>query len=581
MTLSDPVVLCGLNARYVHTNLALRDLIAYTRHHWPAAPQQILLEWTINDQEMLILQRLARQPAAVYAFSCYLWNIDLVRRLSRDLKKVCPDARIVWGGPEAGLRAFALLTEEPAVDLIVSGEGEAAWLAILQTLATPGDPDWATVPNLSWRDESGAIHQNAVAAQLDPADWVFPYNDEDLAALKGRIIYYETSRGCPFRCSYCLSALDRAVRYRPLPQVLAELDQLLAAGLQQVKLVDRTFNCDPARARQIWQHINERADPAGRTNFHFEVAADLLDDPTIDLLNQAPLGLIQLEIGVQTIHPDVLAAINRPMNLEQLARQVTRLRDGGRIHLHLDLIAGLPGEDLTRFGQSLDWVYRLHPHQLQLGFLKVLPGSPMQQQATELGFAWQGQPPYEILRSDALTFADLTLLKAVAQIIEMYINANFCRAALAWLITRKPGPWLALSGLARWAGDRGLLERPLGTAEKCRMLNDYGLASDTELAGDGWTAQVWQDLLRLGYQLSGQKDQPPWLGFTTDARGAALAWFRLRHPGRGRLRVDRLCFDWRDYADGRDLTPADWLICLDLTGDRPLVLDNCRCDDLY
>ena len=432
MTIAAPVVLCSLNARYVHTSLAIRQLAAYVRSQWPQAPRTELLEWTINDQELPIVQRLFSRKAAVYGFSCYIWNITLVRRICRDLKKLLPDALIVWGGPEAGCAAAKWLTSESSVDMIIRGEGEKAWLALLQALDTTGrQPDLSGVPSLSWRQAgSGLLCENPDGPLLEAADWPFPYSAGDLAGMRDRIVYYETSRGCPFQCSYCLSALDRTVRHRPLEQVFHEIDQLMAAGLQQVKLVDRTFNCLTDRAMKIWQYIIDHADQAGRTNFHFEVAGDLLDDQTTDILNEAPTGLIQLEIGVQTIHPDVLAAIGRTSRLERLARQVERLRRGGRVHLHLDLIAGLPGEDLARFGASFDWVWRLRPQQLQLGFLKVLAGSPMAEQARDRGFLWQDEPPYEILKSDCMEFNDLIRLKGMAWILDIYQNSGFCEHSL-------------------------------------------------------------------------------------------------------------------------------------------------------
>lgn len=588
-----PIVLCGLNARYVHTNLALRDLAAYVQTHWPAAPAIKLAEWTINDQPLAILQRLYSEQASVYGFSCYIWNISLIRRISRDLKKLCPQALIVWGGPEAGSGASHWLASEPAVDLIIRGEGEAAWLKLLQTIQQghrANAVQMAAIPNLSWREPlSGQIRENPAGPLLDPAEWPFPYDEKQLAQLKDRIIYYETSRGCPFSCSYCLSALDKSVRFRPLSQVFAELDLLMAAGLQQVKLVDRTFNCHADRAYRIWQYLIDHAEKAGRTNFHFEVAGDLIDDRTADLLAQAPAGLFQLEIGVQTIHPDILSAINRPARLDRLASQVRRLRAAGNIHIHLDLIAGLPGENLSRFAESLDWVYRLKPQQLQLGFLKVLPASPMHAIAKELSFIWQDEPPYEILRSDALDFADLILLKNIAWVLDVYINSNFCERAMNWLAGRQERPWQILSGLAAWAAGQGLLDRPLSPAGRCRLLWDYGRYSQPELAGVSWLAQAWTDLLRLDYQLSGQKDQPAWLNFpennTEPGNRQTLArardHFRRKLTPAGRVRIEQLCFEPEAWLTHGELCQGHWLLCLDLAPNRPAVLDNCREDDLY
>ncbi|HAL73506.1 MAG TPA: B12-binding domain-containing radical SAM protein [Clostridiales bacterium] len=588
-----PIILCGLNARYVHTNLALRDLAAYVQTHWPDAPAIRLAEWTINDQPLAILRRLYSEQAFVYGFSCYIWNISQIRRISHDLKKLCPQALIVWGGPEAASQASHWLTCEPAVDLIIRGEGEAAWLLLLQAIQTGQLADvekLSAIPNLSWRDPvSGQIRENPAGPLLDPADWPFPYDEEHLAQLKDRIIYYETSRGCPFNCSYCLSSLDKSVRFRPLSQVFAELDLLMASGLQQVKLVDRTFNCQPDRAFKIWQYLIDHAAKAGLTNFHFEVAGDLIDDRTADLLAQAPPGLIQLEIGVQTIHPDVLRAINRPARLDRLAAQVKRLRAADNVHIHLDLIAGLPGEDLNRFAESLDWVFQLRPQQLQLGFLKVLPGSPMHDTARQRGYIWQNEPPYEILRSDALDFSDLIHLKNVAWLLDVYLNSNFCDRAFNWLTGQQERPWQVLSGLAAWTAGQGLLDRPLSPAGRCQLLWDYARHSQPELNGDNWLATAWRDLLRLDYQLSGQKDQPAWLNFPENNDESenkqllrrARDHFRQNLQQAGRLRIERLCFDPRVWLESGELRKGRWLLCLDLQPNRPAMLDNCREDDLY
>jgi radical SAM superfamily enzyme YgiQ (UPF0313 family) len=589
------VALCGLNARFSHTNLALRCLAAQVRQNWPQGPQLILTEWTINDPQLDIVRQLYRMNAAVYAFSCYIWNIGLIRALCRQLRKIRPHAWIIWGGPEVSFDAANRLAGEPAVNLISRGEGEISFLNLLHRLfpgpdsvpaywLTPADrPDLGDVPGLTWRElNSGIIHENPDAPLLEPDEWPFPYDPADLAGLNGRIVYYETARGCPFRCAYCLSALDRMVRQRPLPQVYGELDCLIAAGLLQIKLVDRTFNCQPGRARRIWQYLLERREAAGRTNFHFEVAGDLLDDPTVELLNQAPPGLFQLEIGVQTIQPDVLRTISRPTNLAALQRQVRKLRQAGRVHLHLDLIAGLPGEDLESFSQSLDWVWDLQPQQLQLGFLKILPGSPMRQLAAERLFLWQDDPPYEVLQSDKMSFADLDRLKMVAQIIELFHNSGIFSLALPWLAGLWPRPWLFLAGLAAWTAAQGCLDRAVGPEERCRLLWRFGREHVPELAADSWLAMAWRDLLKLDYLLSGHKDQPAWLDFWENsadpAAGSRLRQvrraFRARRPDCGRLRIERFCFDWNRLHDGGGLQPGSWLAAFDLSGSPPLVLED-------
>lgn len=587
MTAVQPVILCGLNTRHVHTNLALRSLLAY---HQARRPEQqlILVEATINDRPLSILQTLYQYHAPVYAFSCYIWNITLIRRLSRDLKKLLPDSLIVWGGPEAAQQAEDFLRREPAVDLIIRGEGEEAFSVLLDVLTTGTSEDLDSVPGLSWRDrQQDRIHHNPEGRSLAGDAWPFPYNRQTLAENAGRILYYESSRGCPFNCSYCLSALDRRVRYRPLDQTLAEINQFLEADLRQVKFVDRTFNADPARAYAIWKHIIESDAGRGKTNFHFEVAGDLLDDRSVELLNQAPSGLIQLEIGVQSIHPDVLAAVNRKTDLDRLARQVKVLRQGGRVHLHLDLIAGLPGETLEAFGRSFDFVWALEVDHFQLGFLKVLPGSPMVDQARLRGFLWQDEPPYEILASDGLSFADLTLLKNTAQLLDGFSNSNFYRHSLCFFANRRERPWLFWRALTEWAVERGWLERPRSPADRALLLLSYIRESEPGLVKDS-TEKMILDLFRLDYQLSGQKDQPEFLGFAApeneweqEIRLHAQQYFKNRHRRSGRLRTDLFSFDVRRFLKSGELLPDTWAVCFDLSTGRPVMLDKCRVNDLY
>ncbi|HBP37611.1 MAG TPA: hypothetical protein DD640_02510 [Clostridiales bacterium] len=585
------VVLCALNARYSHTSLALRYLRTFVGQRWPQAPQLLLTEWTINDQPANIARQLFRMDAAVYAFSCYIWNISQIRQICRQLRKIRPDAWIIWGGPEVSHDADERLSGDSPVDLILSGEGEMTFLELLRRLypeqetmmvRDAAEARLDSVPGLTWRDPvTGRVRSNPAAPLLKPDAWTFPYTDDDLLASGSRIIYYETSRGCPFRCAYCLSALDKEVRFRPLPQVFAELDRLIAGRLQQVKLVDRTFNCQPERARQIWQYLIDRRETIGGTNFHFEVAGDLLDNESVDLLNQAPPGLIQLEIGVQTINPEVLRIVNRPSRLERLQEQVRKLRRAGRVHLHLDLIAGLPGEDLDSFGHSLDFVWELRPQQLQLGFLKILPGSPMKQLASERGFLWQDDPPYEVLQSDRLNFAGLDLLKTIAQVIDTFHNSGLFGYSLLWLARRWPRPWLFLQELAGWLEGQGCLDRALGSEERSRLLWQFGGKVLPELAAGSRSALAWRDMLRLDYLLSGQKDQPAWMGFWENSPDAAdktrlrqeRQLFRERHPDCGRFRIERLSFDRNRLRDCGELYPGLWLAAFDLSGFKPDLLE--------
>lgn len=592
------MVLCGLNARYIHTNLALRSLISHARTDWTSSDQDglpvptlVLREWSINDQVLAMLARLAREEADCYAFSCYIWNIDMVRRICRGLKKVRPWVKIIWGGPEVSHQAEMLLRpdrREP-VDLIICGEGERAFVALLKALQADkllvnswlensqmDDSLLETVPNLCWRNQaSDAVRRNGTAPLLDGSAWPFPYTAGELIADADRILYYETSRGCPFSCSYCLSSIDRTVRFRPLDLVFHELDQILAANAMQVKFVDRTFNCNPERARSIWQYLIDRTQQSRcRTNFHFEVAGDLLDDASVDLLLAAPPGLIQLEIGVQTIQPEILHNINRVSQPDVIARQVKRLRSGGNIHLHLDLIAGLPGETLDGVAATFNWIAGLRPHQLQLGFLKVLSGAPIAAQAKGLGYQWLDEPPYEVLSSDQLSYDDICRLKRIEAVSDLFMNSGFFPNALRWLVGRWPDPFAFFDEIARWMDQQQLLDRALSRDERSRLLHRFAAEHCSGLAEDTWLTGAWLDLLRLDYLGGGQKDLPGWMNFwenTSDPEARAdlqqaRRLYRQRHPASTRFRIDRLSFDWESMSRDGELVPASWLVGFEWSG---------------
>lgn len=590
----DPILLVAQNSRYTHVNLAVRSLRAYLQQHWPEHPPIECLEMTIQEPLLRQLRRILRLNARVIAFSCYIWNITTIHSLTRQLRRLRPDSLIIWGGPEAGSAAAKWLLEEPAVDFIVRGEGEQSLLELLRCLNTveqgtqPDPRRLAAVPGLSYRrasdDGRTEIFHQPETARLEASDWPFPYDPASLRRDRDRTLYYESSRGCPFGCSYCLSSLDRQLRLRPLDQTLRELDWLIEADVRQVKLIDRTFNVDKSRAAAIWRHLTEaaRKKPV-RTNFHFEVAGDQLDDEAIAILSTAPPGLIQLEIGVQTAQPHVLRAINRPCDLDRLGRQVAALRQSGNVHLHLDLIAGLPGETWDQFGESFDFVMNLRPHQFQLGFLKVLPGTAMATDARRLDFAWQDDPPYEVLRSDQLSFEQLARLHDIAELIDHAWNNGLLTGAIDWLMPHWQRPWLFFTNWADLCESRGGFDRSLSPAARARLLWQFGL---TKLRGreataqSDWMARAWRDLLRLTYIESGQKDQPDWLGYWEQSDDPTLRRrisgdrqalsSSLRHLRR--WRVDRVCFSLPEFAASGRLVPADDRVVYDLSGLYPVRL---------
>lgn len=439
-------VLAALNARYIHSNLAIRCLKAM-------APdlEVTLVEAAIQDTPRAVAARILEQEPDCVGLSVSIWNRMPSLDVAQMVKAARPGCRVVLGGPEVTYDAEALLHAQPYLDGILWGEGERSFAALARTLEAGGDP--AGLPGLTWRT-AGGVATGPVPQPLDLADLPFPYAGEDLSPFRHRILYYETSRGCPGRCAYCLSAAIPGVRFRPLARVKRELETFLEAEVQQVKLVDRTFNCDGQRAVAILRHILETVQqhPERRApNFHLEVEADDLPPDMVALLCQAPPGLFQLEAGVQSLHPPTLKAIDREDNWPQLSANCRAILAAGRTHLHLDLIAGLPHEGLEAFARSFDGVYALHPHSLQLGFLKLLRGSRLRAQAEGLGLRYQAQPPYEVLSTPDLSFADLCLLHDVEDLLCLYANSGLFPHSLPLVIDACPqGAFACYVAYARW-----------------------------------------------------------------------------------------------------------------------------------
>lgn len=407
-------VLVAVNAQYIHTGLGVRTIAAYVRRETGRAIDA--LEFTINHPVQDVLAAVFDSQADVYLFSCYIWNIDYILRTVRNLRLLRPDAIIGLGGPQAAYQAEALLAAEPAVDLIITGEGEATVCQLLGLLE-------ADAP---LRDCLGIVYRNGEGVVATPARQPLPMDAlafayPDLDALQHRIIYYESMRGCPFSCSYCSSSIERGVRKRSLPLVFADLAVFLQHRVAQVKFVDRTFNCDKAHAMGIWQWL--AAHDNGVTNFHFELSGELLDEDMLVFLAGVRPQLFQFEIGVQTTHLPTLREIQRPADLPHLFAQVRRLLAPGNIHVHLDLIVGLPYEGYARFQTSFNEVYACGPHQLQLGFLKVLPGSQMQRQAQAYGLRHTADAPFEVLMTRWLTYPQTVLLHGVAAMVNIYYNS--------------------------------------------------------------------------------------------------------------------------------------------------------------
>ena len=419
------VLLAAINAKYIHSNLGIYSLKTYGEKmlkEWGLAEQAeiSLAEYTINHQMEQILQDIYKRKPDVIGFSCYIWNISYVKVILADIKKVLPDVKIWAGGPEVSYHGEAFLKEEPAVDLVMMGEGEITFAHFLKALLE--GEDLKQVPGLMVRNADGTFTDTGFRQVMDMSQIPFPYAFMDMKELEHRIIYYESSRGCPFSCSYCLSSIDKKLRFRSLDLVLPELEWFLQAKVPQVKFVDRTFNCKKSHAMAIWQYIRDHDN--GVTNFHFEIAADLLDKDELDLLSTMRPGLVQLEIGVQSTNEKTLEAIRRKTDIEEIREITETINSWHNIHQHLDLIAGLPWEDLESFKKSFNDVYEMEPEQLQLGFLKVLKGSYMEELIPDCDLLYSAAPPYEVLCTKWLSYGDVLELKDIEEMTEVHYNSR-------------------------------------------------------------------------------------------------------------------------------------------------------------
>ena len=533
-------LLCGINAKYIHSNLAIFSLKAYADRKKIPGAEIILKEYTINNYVEDILQDLYEAKADIIIFSCYIWNISFVRELAAELKKVSPEVKIWAGGPEVSYAANKFLMENPAFDLIMQGEGEEVFselicltveekcrikdvykqseskkvlsgivekryfierkqavkeekdiedkhfagednvyptnyidmskLQKLQGIAVRDFLGEAALGNAESNIGNKTKIINTGFATLMDMDTI-PFVYEDFHLFEHKILYYETSRGCPFCCSYCLSSVDKTVRFRSLPIVKKELDAFLEAKVPQVKFVDRTFNCNRQRAIDIWSYLVEHDD--GITNFHFEISSDLLGEEELELFAKMRPGLIQLEIGVQSTNGETVDAIHRHMDLEKLFHYVDRVHALGNIHQHLDLIAGLPYENYERFGVSFDDLYAHKPDQLQLGFLKVLKGTMMEEEVKKYSILYRNQPPYEVLGTKWLSYDEIILLKGVEELVELYYNSGQYTLTLKYAVPFFESPFRFYEMFSAWYRGKGYHKLNHNRLEKYNILREF------------------------------------------------------------------------------------------------------------
>lgn len=419
------ILLVACNAKYIHSNLAVYDLQAYASDY---ADHIVLKEHTINQQKDDIMRDIYLEHPDVVCVSCYIWNLSFVKELMADLIKILPGVDFWAGGPEVSYDAEKFLTENSEFKGVMVGEGEETFKELAGYYVEKNPQDLKNMTGICYRDGDQIIH-NGWRQIMDLSSIPFIY--KDLSEFKNRIIYYESSRGCPFSCSYCLSSIDKKLRFRDTETVKKELQFFIDNKVPQVKFVDRTFNCKHDHAMAIWKYINEHDN--GVTNFHFEISADLLREEELQEMSTMRPGLIQLEIGVQSTNPDTIKAIHRTMDFEKLKGIVDRIHSFGNIHQHLDLIAGLPYEDYDSFRHSFNDVYALKPQQLQLGFLKVLKGSHMMEMCREYGIVYKTQEPYEVLSTKWLDYDHVLKLKTVENMVEVYYNSGQFQNTLEYL----------------------------------------------------------------------------------------------------------------------------------------------------
>ena len=448
-------LLAAINAKYIHSNPCVYSLRAFARTKIPWADIEIG-EYTINHQMDLILQDIYRRKPDFIGFSCYIWNISYIMEIVRDVKKVLPEVEIWLGGPEVSYDK-KVLTREPDVCGVMRGEGELTFTELVRAYLKreelcAASLDLDHIPGITYRAESGEVVERGPQRLLSLDEIPFYY--DDMAGFENRIVYYESSRGCLFSCSYCLSSIDKTVRFRSLDLVLPELQFFLDHKVTQVKFVDRTFNCKRDHTLGIWRYLVEHDN--GITNFHFEVSADIFDEEELELIGKMRPGLIQLEIGVQSTNPDTIKEIHRHMDLVKLKQAVDRVYDYRNTHQHLDLIAGLPYENYESFMRSFDDVYRMRPNQLQMGFLKVLKGSYMEEQVAAYDLKYRGIPPYEVLSTKWLPYSDVIRLKGVEDMVEVYYNSGQFPATMKLLEKKFARPSEIFTSLAEYYEKNGL-----------------------------------------------------------------------------------------------------------------------------
>ncbi len=532
------ILLMAVNAKYIHSNLAVYSLRAYAQQGGASAD---IAEYTINQQTEEILMDVYKRRPDVLCISCYIWNISQVEELIREIPKILPEVQIWLGGPEVSYNARDVLEKYPQTAGVMQGEGEETFLELTGVWRQRKGCVLSEIRGITYRRQDGVIIENPPRPVMDLSKVPFVY--EQIEDFENRIIYYESSRGCPFACSYCLSSVDKCLRFRDLELVKQELQFFIDHEVPQVKFVDRTFNCRREHAMAIWSYIKEH--DRGITNFHFEVAADLLREEEISLIRSMRAGLIQLEIGVQSANENTIREIRRVMNLERVEAVVSRIRENRNVHQHLDLIAGLPWEDYESFARSFNRVYAMEPDQLQLGFLKVLKGSLMHEKAGEYGLICQERPPYEVLSTNWLSYGDVIRLKGVEEMVEVYYNSGQFRYTMFHLQEEFSSPFAMYEALAAYYEEHGLFRVKHSRIARYEILNRFIMSvlggqinGEKMTGGDAGTrdpqkkAEAYREWLTLDlYLRDNVKNRPGFLGESQVDPDEAADFYKQEEAG--------------------------------------------------
>lgn len=475
------VLLTAINSKFIHSNLAVRYLKAYTKD---LDYECKIKEFTINDRKERILEKIIMERPDIVAFSCYIWNIGYVEALTELIKLINPDIKILLGGPEVSYDSKVVMEKLP-VDFIIEGEGEAAYRELIINLIKSNNIN--NIKSIFYRKDGNVVY-GGKRELLDMEKLVFPYKSDE--NFDNKIVYYEASRGCPYSCKYCLSSTTHGVRFLDLERVKKELQFFIDKKVNLVKFVDRTFNCNNKYAAEIWKFL---IDADTETTFHFEISADILSDEQINLLKAAPKGRFQFEVGVQTTNEEILKNIDRYAPYEEIKKRVTQIKGCRNIKQHMDLIAGLPGENLYSFINSFNELYDSKPEEIQLGFLKLLKGSSMRAEAAKWGITYSPFPPYEVLKTDSLSYEELINLKHIEEMVDKYYNSQKFSTIIKYFETRFSSPYVMFHSFAQYFYEIGFGERNISGPEYYKF---FVLFSENKLKEE---SEVLKEIVKFDY----------------------------------------------------------------------------------